>query len=266
MVASRKSKQWTSAASKRLLSLAGNPATIENAVQIVAGDAIRDIPHPPLHLDTLAARLNVTGIAYEEIPFSGELRPSNGGFTVVCSVHLSPVRRRFTIAHELSHAIFEKSGPNCPRTGVELERLCDMLATELLMPRRAFLERCGLDPDINTIFELARVFQTSVTTTAIRCAELLKLSAFQVQDGHVVWSHGAIRRGPLRGLDDHLKTLISDGVAGGSGQQILALNLHGSVKYWQVKYHGTKGRALFLMRPERSRPSARSSAWTGRPE
>jgi hypothetical protein len=256
MVASRKSKQWTSAAAKRLLSLAGNPATIENAVQIVAGDAIRDIPHPPLHLDALAARLNVTGIAYEEIPFSGELRPSNGGFTVVCSVHLSPVRRRFTIAHELSHAIFEKSGPNCPRTGVELERLCDMLATELLMPRRVFLERCGLDPDINTIFELARIFQTSVTTTAIRCAELLKLSAFQVQDGQVVWSHGAIRKGSLRGLDDHLKTLISNGVSGGSGQQVLALNLHGSIKYWHVQYHGTKGRALFLMRPDRSRSSA----------
>jgi hypothetical protein len=131
-----------------------------------------------------------------------------------------------------------------------------MLATELLMPRGMFLERCGIDPDINTIFELARVFQTSVTTTAIRCAELLKLSAFQVQDGYVVWSHGAIRKGPLRGLDDHLRTLISNGVAGGSGQQVLALNLHGSIKYWQVKYHGTKGRALFLMRPERSRSSA----------
>lgn len=256
MVASKKSKRWTSAAAKRLLSLAGNPGTVEDAVRIVAGEAIRDIPHPPLHLDALAARLNVTGITYEEIPFSGELRPSNGGFTVVCSVHLSSARRRFTIAHELSHAIFEKSGPNCPRTGVELERLCDMLATELLMPRGTFLERCGIDPDINTIFELARVFQTSVTTTAIRCAELLKLSAFQVQDGYVVWSHGAIRKGPLRGLDDHLRTLISNGVAGGSGQQVLALNLHGSIKYWQVKYHGTKGRALFLMRPERSRSSA----------
>jgi IrrE N-terminal-like domain len=115
-------------------------------VQIVAGEAIRDIPHPRLQLDALAERLNVTGITYEEIPFSGELRPSNGGFTIVCSVHPSSARRRFTIAHELSHAIFEKSGSNCPRTGAELERLCDMLATELLMPRRAFLERCGLDP------------------------------------------------------------------------------------------------------------------------
>jgi hypothetical protein len=225
-------------------------------VQIVAGAAIRDIPHPRLQLDAVAERLNVTGITYEEIPFSGELRPSNGGFTIVCSVHPSSARRRFTIAHELSHAIFEKSGSNCPRTVAELERLCDMLATELLMPRRAFLERCGLDPDINSIFELARVFQTSVTTTAIRCAELLKLSAFQVQDGYVVWSHGAVRKGPLRGLDDHLRTLISNGVAGGSGQQVLALNLHGSIKYWQVKYHGTKGRALFLMRPDRSRSAA----------
>jgi hypothetical protein len=141
-----------------------------------------------------------------------------------------------------------------------------MLATELLMPRRAFLDRCGIDTDINTIFELARVFQTSVTTTAIRRAELLKLSAFQVQDGYVVWSHGAIRKGPLRGLDDHLRTLVSNGVVGGSGQEVLALNLHGSIKYWQVKYHGTKGLALFLMRPERLRSSALSEKTRVDPE
>ena len=252
MVISKRAKRWTSAAAQRLLSLAGNPATIEDAVRIVANEAIRDIPHPPLHLETLAERLNVTGISYEEIPFSGELRPSNGRFAIVCSVHLSPARRRFTIAHELSHVIFEKSGRNCPRTGTELERLCDMLATELLMPRQAFLDRCGTDPDINSIFALARTFQTSVATTAIRCAELLRLSVFQVQDGFVVWSHGAIKRGALHGLDDHLRTLISDGIAGGSGEELVPLNLRGTVKYWQVKYRGTKGRVLFLMRPDRS--------------
>ena len=228
-------------------------------MQIVASDAIRGISCPPLPLETLAERLNVTAITYEEIPFSGELRPSNGGFTIVCSIHLSSTRRRFTIAHELSHAIFEKSGRNCPRTGAELERLCDMLATELLMPRHVFLEKCGPDPSITTIFGLARTFDTSVATTAIRCAELLKLSAFQVQDGHVLWGHGAIKKGPLRIFDDHLKKLISDGVAGGSGEDVLALNLNGAVKQWQVKYHGTKGRALFLMRPARSRSSPMTS-------
>src|SRR5260370_11628362 len=256
MVMSKRAKQWKSAEVKRLLSLAGNAATVEDAVQIVANEAIRDIPHPPLHLEAVAERLNVTGITYEEIPFSGELRPSNGGFAMVCSVQLCSGRRRFTIAHELSHAIFEKSGRNCPRTGAELERLCDMLATELLMPRRAFLERCGTDPDINTIFELARVFQTSVTTTAIRCAELLRLSVFQVQDGSVVWSHGAIRKGPLHGLDDHLRMLISDGIAGGSGEELLPVNLRGIVKYWQVRYRGTKGRVLFLMRTDPSHLSS----------
>jgi hypothetical protein len=255
MVISKKSKQWSSAAAKRLMSLAGNPATVEDAIKIVAAETIRDLPHPPLQLETVAERLNVTGITFEELPFSGELRPSNGGFTIVCSVHLSAPRRRFTIAHELSHAIFEKSGRNCPRTGAELERLCDMLATELLMPRDAFLERSGADPDINTIYELSRVFQTSITATAIRCAELLRLSAFQVEDGRVVWSHGVIKKGSLRGLDEHLKALIANGIAGGSGQQVLAINLHGSVKPWHVKYRGTKGRALFLMRPER-RPSS----------
>ncbi len=249
MVRSKKSRQWTSAAAKRLLSLAGNPPTVEKAVEIVATESIRGLRYPPIQLEELAKRVNVTEIAFEEMPFSGELRPTNRGFTVVCSVHLSSTRRRFTIAHELSHAIFEKTGRNCPRTGAELERLCDMLATELLMPRGAFLERCGTDPNIDTVFELARTFETSVAATAIRCAELLRLSAFQVEDGKIVWSYGALRKGALRGVDDHLKVLISNGVAGGRGEELVALNLNGSLKYWKVKYQGAKGRALFLMQP-----------------
>src|SRR5260370_13939240 len=105
MVMAKRSKQWKSAAAKRLLSLAGNSATVEDAVQIVANEAIRDIPHPPLHLEALAERLNVTRISYEEIPFSGELRPSNGGFALVCSVYLSPTLRLYTIEDYISHVI-----------------------------------------------------------------------------------------------------------------------------------------------------------------
>ena len=73
-----------------------------------------------------------------------------------------------------------------------------MLATELLMPRNVFLERAGSDPGIDSIFERAQVFQTSLSATAIRCAELLRLSVFQVQNGSVAWGYGAIKEGPDR--------------------------------------------------------------------
>lgn len=260
MIANKLNNKWKSAAARRLLALAGNPASVEEAVRTVAADAIRGVAHPPLALEDLAKQLNIVGIETEDIPFSGELRPSRRGLTVVCSTHLSPTRRRFTIAHELSHAIFEKTGRNCPRTGTELERLCDMLATELLMPREAFLHHAGPDPGVHTIYELARIFGTSLMATANRCSELMRLSVFQVEDKSVLWSYGALRKGPVRLLDSDLQRLIADGAAGGSGEAVLRLTIRDRSSRWYVKYQGSKqNRTLFVLRPHGATPSALQS-------
>jgi Zn-dependent peptidase ImmA (M78 family) len=243
-------KKWKSAAARRVLELAGNPPTVESAVRIVAGDAIKDVPHPPLALEILAKKVGVTAIVYEDVPFSAELRPDNGSYVVACSLHLSPSRRRFTIAHELSHAILEKSGRNCPRIGPELERLCDMIATEMLMPRESFLNHVVQAPTIDSIFQVARIFQTSVTATALRFAELLGVSVFEAEQNSVVWSYGAVNKGPIRFLDSHLQRLIADGIAGGQGEASVRLLTRGFTKPWRVEYRGIKnGRALFLLQP-----------------
>jgi len=245
----RVARKWKSAAARRLLAIAGNPPTVERAVRIVAGEAIKDVAHPPLDLEILAKKVGVNAIVYEDMPFSGELRPANGKYVVACSVHLSPPRRRFTIAHELSHAILEKSGPNCPRTGHELERLCDMIATEMLMPREIFLHVAKV-PSINSIFQVARTFETSVTATALRFAELLGVSVFEVEQNSVVWSYGAVSKGSIRFLDTDLQRLIADGVAGGNGEVSLRLLTRGLIRPWRVEYRGTRNnRALFLLQP-----------------
>ena len=44
--------------------------------------------------------------------------------------------------------LFRNYGPNCPRFGEELERICDMLATEILMPKDIFLQRAGRELSI----------------------------------------------------------------------------------------------------------------------
>jgi hypothetical protein len=260
MVNHKKNGKWKSAAARRLLEMAGKPATVEDAARIVASEATRDIPRPPLDLDALAKKLNAGPILYEDVPFSGELRPVSGGFVVVCSKHLSSSRRRFTIAHELSHAIIEKSGPNCPRVGPELERICDILATELLMPRSAFLERTHQGISIDQIFELARAFGTSLAATAIRCAELRNVSVFQVEDRVVAWAHGVVNKGPTRLLDSDLRRLADDGAAGGSGEADVRLMTKGFSRSWHVQYRGIKaGRVLFLLKPQSAQLSAQAS-------
>jgi hypothetical protein len=240
--------------------MAGNPATVEEAALIVAADAISDICHPPLDIDALAEKLKVGPVCYEDVPFSGELRPTPEGFVVVCSKHMPPTRQRFTIAHELSHAILEKSGRNCPRTGHELERICDMLATELLMPRSVFFDRACKDVSINQIFDLARTFGTSLAATAIRCAELLNLSVFQVENDAVVWGYGIVSKGPTVLLDSDLQRLAGYGIAGENGTANVRLMARGFSRPWCVEYRAMNGgRVLFLLRQDSKRQTAKAS-------
>jgi IrrE N-terminal-like domain len=246
-----KSRIWKSAAARRLLELAGTASSVEEAISIVAGKVLSDVSHPPIRLETLLEKLRISEIKTEGIPHSGELRPENGRFTIVCSTYLSPVRRRFTIAHEMAHAIFELSGPNCPRKGFELERLCDMLATELLMPRGIFISHAGTNLDADRIFELARTFQTSLAATAIRCAELLNLSIFEAENDVIRWGHGAIRKGPVRLLDADLQKTILEAYAAKAGRAVVPLTIRGNVRRWNVNFRAMgKNRSLFVLRPE----------------
>lgn len=197
MVSRRKSAlQWSSAASRRLRELAGSVELIGDAVQVVVGRLMLDVSCPPTDLEALGRLVNVRRFVAEPLPVSGELRREDGGFVVAFSSYLSPGRRKFTIAHEIAHAIFETSGPNCPRSGEELERLCDMIATEILMPKDVFLKACNY-PDVLSlakVCELPKLFQTSLSATALRCVELLGVSILELDGGAVAWSYGAVRK------------------------------------------------------------------------
>ena len=247
MVAIRKPATWKSAAARRLLRLGGNAPTLDDAIEIVVGNLLDGVPHPPLVPEALFAKLNIARVEVEDIPFSGELRPEGAGYVIVCSAHLSRPRKRFTIAHEMAHALFELSGPNCPRRGKELERLCDKIAKELLMPRTVFSACMGKYPDVDDIFGLAGTFQTSIVATAIRCAELSNISVFEVADGAVLWGHGAIKKGSTRYLDSELQRLIQEAQVSRKGGEVLHLVVGGALQTWDVEYRGMeKNRALFV--------------------
>jgi hypothetical protein len=110
------------------MALAGNPPNVEAAIETVTARLLQGIECPPTDLEAIRPRLNITQFCTEDIAGSGELQRDGDGFKVVYSPSVAPTRRRFTIAHEMARAIFESTGPNCPRNGVELERLCDKIA------------------------------------------------------------------------------------------------------------------------------------------
>jgi hypothetical protein len=242
-------KSWKSAAARRLADLAGNPPTLSRAVEIVAAKHLEGISCPPTHLEALMPRLNIS--AFEPIsglPFSGELRKDGNYFKVVYSTSLSPGRRRFTIAHELAHAIFETTGPNCPRYGRELERICDMLASEILLPRQVFIERAGSDCSPQKIFKLAGEFQTSLMATALRCYQLFGVSIFQVKDGRLVWGYGAIRNDRhIQDTDDEFRSAISDAMEGKPGERLVFLRRSIYILRWTSVAGLRPG--LFVLKP-----------------
>ncbi len=248
----RRTKQnGRSAAARRLLEMAGDPQSLEEAIRVVANRFLEGVSVPPTDLDLIRQRLNICAIDTEDLPFSGELRRDRSGFRIVCSKHLSLTRRRFTIAHEMAHAILETTGPRCPRVGNELERICDRLASELLMPKQVFVDSVGSGLSIEKIFKLAHVFGTSISATAIRCAELLGVSAFGTEGKIVSWAYGVVKRGSTLTTDEELRKAIDRACDGQAGQEVVYLRSRIWTGEWRMEWAptGRNGKAVFLLQP-----------------
>ena len=248
-----KKRRWTSAAASRIVEQSRSATTVEEAVHATASRLLDGVSCPPTDLDVLKNRLNVTSVEpIRCLPTSGELRKRDDGFVIVYSSSLSPARRRFTIAHELGHAVFESTGPNCPRYGRELERICDLLAAELLMPREVFVAQAGNNLHPGQVLRLARDFGTSVMATALRCQQLLGVSVFQVEAARVSWGYGKIRRERDLQADAYgFQDAITRAMRGDMGERMVFVKQRDFRLQW-VCLRG-EHRALFVLQGENSR-------------
>ena len=138
----------------------------------------------PVELDSVARKLGVVSIQYANIPCDAMLMPQ--GKTppkLVLSRAASAERRKFSLAHEIGHAVIHRLLPRTtslakrslftqPGNVIE-ERLCDAIAARLLLPTsmcRKFLGEHELSPGL--IRNVARKFGVSVSCAAIRVREL----------------------------------------------------------------------------------------------
>lgn len=253
MAIRRRKERWTSAAARRIIDRSGCATTVEEAVYVTALGLLDGVSCPPTDLEVLGERLNVRSVEpIVRLPISGELRKRGNGLAIVYSSSLSPARRRFTVAHELGHAVFEGTGPNCPRYGRELERICDMLAAEFLMPRNIFMARAGSSLAPPAVLALARNFGTSVMATALRCQQLLGASIFQVEAARVSWGYGVIRRERDLQMDaEGFGEAIAQAMQGGTGERMVFVKQRPSRLRWICLRGGQ--RALFVLRGGKSR-------------
>ena len=210
----RRRRKTISAAERRIRALAPDARTLNEAVQIVIGGLTRGVACPPTDLVEVGRKVGVREISYESFPGSGELHKENGEYRIICSSDQPRSRQRFTVAHELAHVILDRTGRNAPRTGTSVERVCDMLAAECLMPKSVFEARLPSNLTINDVASLARTFRTSITATAIRCAQCRPICVFGVSADHVTWGCGGIRPRAVTYLLDEVRDGVRAVMAG----------------------------------------------------
>lgn len=113
------------------------------------------------------------------------------GFSILVNLDMTPGRRRFTIAHELAHALFHSESERYivstsgkpPR-----ERFADAFAGEFLMPTegvRRVMEEHGFGPRIDDpaeVIHLQRFFDVSYITALVRLRQARSLTQARLDE------------------------------------------------------------------------------------
>ena len=219
--------RWKSAAARRLKEFA-NAKSVETAAVEIGRRLTEGQILPPTRLEEIFPRVNIRACYIDhELQTAGELREADDAFEIATSESDSPARRRFTIAHEIAHAVFERTGPHCPRRGRELENLCDMVASQILVPQHSLNTEAKLPLTLAEIERLARAFEVSLTMMAIRCSGQFPVVCSQLQFGEVLWCTSGTSIG-IRRPKAKLKELFAKAHEDRRGQVDCQIELNGN--------------------------------------
>lgn len=175
-----------------------NPVTMEDATSLVIRASCqilervleqRGHTRPPFLPEEFASLLGIRKIVRSDLgETSAVLLKSEDGYVIKVNQNHHPVRRNFSCAHEIGHALLSELNLE-PTEDIEfrtfnpqahaiararaIEHLCDVAATELLMPEPVFKKYLsGFGVSVHSIERLANVFRVSFQTVAIRIAEI----------------------------------------------------------------------------------------------
>jgi len=137
---------------------------------------------PPFAPARYAPLRRIHQILFNDMEVDGRLIPVENGFIVELKKNQSHERKNFTLAHEVSHTFFhgavpvtkyKMNGPTTSDFDPEEERLCDIAASELLMPSLTF---SAIAKDYlaspSSVIKIAALFETSTLATIIKLLQL----------------------------------------------------------------------------------------------
>ncbi len=149
------------------------------------------------YLKKMGELRKVNSIISGDMNASALLKIKKDGFVIVYSnVEKNKGRRNFSIAHEIGHTYFYNIN-DLPRTiapiesmrSEDIERLCDIFAANLLMPKEKMFNQKIFKSDFyfKTIHDIAEKFGTSVESSFLRIAELDLIRDHRDQNFFVAW-------------------------------------------------------------------------------
>ncbi len=136
-----------------------------------------EVTGPPTPVEMLASLRGISDIKVANQPFAGVLAPCEDGLAVRVRRADGRERQRFTICHESGHTLLPGFRQNpqfrCNGERTWLERMCDVAGAELLLPKRFFAPQLAEGNfDLDTVEELARMFDASIEASARRAVML----------------------------------------------------------------------------------------------
>lgn len=143
---------------------------IEDAARLAAA-----FPGEPPPLRKMAQQVGIRRIELaDRLPGEALLMPQRRGegFVAIVRRGNSPARQRFSLAHEIAHAMLHNHGI-ASSVGCEdpsVERLCDRIAAELVVPRR-LLDDAARPLSLQTALDLADHCLASPAMALVRLVE-----------------------------------------------------------------------------------------------
>ena len=132
----------------------------------------------PYQLISHSWRSFCSEIVVRPIPMDGRVELKDDGFSITLSARSNKRRRRFTLAHELSHILLADGNNEfvayrrSSTTQEDVERLCDSIAASLLMPRRWAESVSVRAESVEQLDRAARSAEVSTTATFLRLRDV----------------------------------------------------------------------------------------------
>ena len=119
------------------------------------------------------------------------------------------------------------------------------------MPRDSFLAVVKHEISVPKLKDVARLFQTSLSATGIRCSELLPIVAFEVEGQEVTWGSKMVTKGPVNRVDPKILRIINDAVRMTYGERELFMDSDDHHGKWKLEWEqiGNQKKTLFLLHP-----------------